>query len=75
MIDVVTIYFTMILAFQPIEEIYNCNHPNTLGDAVHIVCIWTDDDFYKAKSGDRLLKPRRKADNFIKAGTAIVLCV
>jgi len=60
-------YLISLLLFQPIEEIYNCNHPNTLGEAIHLVCVWTDEDFVKTKAGDRVLRPRRDKDNFIKA--------
>ena len=59
-------YLIGLLLFQPIEEIYNCNHPNTLGDAVHLICVWTDDDFVKGKTGERILKHKRDRDNFIK---------
>ena len=53
--------------FQPVEEIHNCNNPNTLGKVPHIVCVWTDEDFVKTKNGDRVLRPKRAKDNFIKA--------
>jgi len=67
MIEVVQCYFIALLMFQPIEEIHNCNNPNTLGKVPHLVCVWTDDDFVKTKNGNRVLRPKREKDNFIKA--------
>ena len=67
MIEVVQYYFIALLIFQPIEEIHNCNNPNTLGEVPHLVCVWTDDDFVKTKNGNRVLRPKRAKDNFIKA--------
>ena len=60
-------FFIGLLLFQPVEEIYNCNHPNTLGEAVHLFCVWTDEDFVKTRGGDRVLRPKREKDNFVKA--------
>jgi hypothetical protein len=60
-------YLISLLLFQPIEEIHNCNHPNTLGEAVHLICVWTDHDFVNMNDGTRVLRPKRKMDNFIKA--------
>ena len=60
-------YLIGLLLFLPVEEIYNCNHPNTLGDAAHLICVWTDEDFVKLNNGNRVLKLKRKKDNFVKA--------
>ena len=60
-------YLILLLIMQPIEEIHNCNHPNTLGTAPHMVCVWTDEDFIVQKDKTRILRPKRKKDNFIKA--------
>ena len=60
-------YLILLLIIQPIEEIHNCNHPNTLGTAPHMVCVWTDEDFIVQKDKTRILRPKRKKDNFIKA--------
>ena len=67
MIDIVATYFLVLLAFQPIEEIHNCNNPNTIGSVPHVLCVWTDKDFVALKNGGRILRPKRKADNSIKA--------
>ena len=67
MIEVVQYYFIALLMFQPIEEIHNCNHPNTLGIAPHLVCVWTEEDFVITKNNKRVLRPKRDKDNFIKA--------
>ena len=61
-------YLIGLLLFQPIEEIYTCNHPNTIGDDLpHFLCDWEDQDFVKTRDGGRVLRPKRKKDNFIKA--------
>ncbi len=60
-------YLIGLLLFQPVEEIHNCNNPNTLGEAIHLICVWTDEDFVKTRDGGRVLRPKRKKDNFIKA--------
>ena len=60
-------FFIGLLLFQPVEEIYNCNHPNTIGDNVHLICVWTDEDFIRLNNGNRVLRPKKKKDNFVKA--------
>ena len=61
-------YLIGLLLFQPIEEIYTCNHPNTIGkDLPHFFCDWEDQDFVATRDGGRVLRPKRKKDNFIKA--------
>ena len=60
-------YLIGLLLFQPVEEIYNCNHPNTIGENIHLVCNWVDEDFVKLNNGNRVLKLKRKKDNFVKA--------
>ena len=67
MIEVVQYYFISLFLFQPIEEIHNCNNPNTLGSAPHLICVWTNQDFVITKNGNRVLRPKRDKDNFIKA--------
>ena len=60
-------YFKGLLLFQPIEEIYTCNHPNTIDNNQQLLCNWTDADFVKLNDGTRVLRPKRKKDNFVKA--------
>jgi len=61
-------YFILLVTFHSIEEIYTCNNPNTLGNEnLHMLCNWNDDDFIQYPDGERLLRPKRKKDNFIKA--------
>ena len=60
-------YLTLLLVLQPMDEFYTCNNPNTLGDVPHLFCDWEDQDFINYPNGDRRLRPKRKADNFIKA--------
>lgn len=67
MIEVITNYFILLLLLQPIEEIYTCNNPNTIGDVPHFICNWEDKDFINYPNGKRILRPYRKKDNFIKA--------
>ena len=66
MIEVITNYFILLLLLQPIEEIYTCNNPNTLGDVPHFICDWEDKDFKNLQNGDRVLRRYMKKDNFIK---------
>ena len=67
MIDVVSAYLLVLLLFQPIEEIHNCNNPNLVGIVPHYVCVWDEDDFYTNLNGQKILRPKRKKDNIIKA--------
>tara|TARA_R110002020_G_scaffold45737_3_gene130659 strand:+ start:4507 stop:4752 length:246 start_codon:yes stop_codon:yes gene_type:complete len=67
MISVVSTYFAVLLAFQPIEEIHNCNNPNLIGIAPNYVCDWEKDDFIVLKNGNKILRPVRKADNVFKS--------
>ena len=67
MIDVVSTYLLVLLLFQPIEEIHNCNNPNLVGIVPHYVCDWDSDDFYTNLNGQKILRPKRKKDNIIKA--------
>ena len=58
----------MIFIIHPIEELHNCNNPNTLSsNAPNFVCDWDDQDFINYPDGKRRLRPKRKADNRIKA--------
>ena len=66
MIEVITNYFILLLLLQPIEEIYTCNNPNTLGDVPQFICDWEDKDFKNLQNGDRVLRRYMKKDNFIK---------
>ena len=57
-----------VLFMQPIEEFHNCNNPNLVEtNNIHLLCIWNEQDFYTAYTGDKILRPKRKKDNFIKA--------
>ena len=61
-------YLIGLLLFQPIEELYTCNHPNLIGKQnIHLLCNWDRDDFYISVSGDLILRPKRKKDNLAKA--------
>ena len=60
-------YIIFIICIQPIEELYTCNHPNTIDNNQQLVCNWTDQDFRVNKYGDRVLKKENNNDNFIKA--------
>ena len=61
-------YLYFMLIMQPIDELYTCNNPNTIDeDGLHLLCDWEDKDFVTLKNGDRVLRPKRKIDNFIKA--------
>ena len=60
-------YFAVLLLFQPIEEIHNCNNPNLIERVPHFMCVWEKEDFYLTKSKKLVLRKKRKADNFIKA--------
>ena len=67
MITVVSYYFMLLILLQQIEEIHNCNNPNTIGIIPHYVCDWDEDDFYTNVNGKKILRPKRKKDNKIKA--------
>ena len=68
MIGVVSNYLLFLLIMQPVEEIYNCNHPNLVGtQRYHALCDWEEDDFYTNIKGKKILRPKRKKDNRIKA--------
>ena len=68
MLEVVGYYLCFtIFIIQPIEELHNCKHPNTLGNAPNFICEWDDQDFINYPDGKRILRPKRKADNFIKS--------
>ena len=56
-----------LLLFQPIEELYTCNNPNTIDNNQQLLCNWIDQDFRVNKHGDRVLKKQNNNDNFIKA--------
>ena len=34
---------------------------------MHLLCNWVDEDFVKLNNGNRVLKLKRKKDNFVKA--------
>ena len=58
-------YLYFLLAFQPFEEWYHCNHPNTSSELLHFACNWKEDDFIK--NGDMVfLKKEKSDDNKIK---------
>ena len=65
--EIICNYFLFILLFQPIEELYNCNNPNTIGENLHLLCNWQDVDFVVNSKGNRVLKKYKQDDNFIKA--------
>ena len=67
MIEVMGYYLLVMMLFQPIEEIHNCNNPNLVGIVPHYVCVWDEDDFYTNLNGQKILRPKRKKDNIIKA--------
>lgn len=67
MINIMSHYLLILLLFQPIEEIHNCNNPNLIGIVPHYVCVWEEDDFYTSNKGKKILRPKRKVDNKIKA--------
>ena len=61
-------YLVISLFLHGAEEIYTCNNPNTIGtDQSHVLCDWEDLDFITLRNRDRVLRPKRKKDNFIKA--------
>lgn len=61
-------YLIVLLVIHPIEEIYTCNNPNTIGsEQIHMLCDWEDEDFIYYPDGKRVLRPKRKKDNIIKA--------
>ena len=67
MIDIMSYYLFVLILFQPIEVIHNCNNPNLIGLVPHYVCVWDEDDFYTNINGQKILRPKRKKDNRIKA--------
>ena len=66
MFEGVGYYFMFLLLFQPIEEFYTCNNPNTISNGIHILCEWEDEDFRKLPNGNRVLKRIRSTDSFVK---------
>ena len=65
--EIMGYYFAVLLIFQPIEEIHNCNNPNLIERVPHFMCVWEEEDFYKTKTGKLVLRKKRKKDSFIKA--------
>ena len=65
--EVMLKYAIAMMLVQPIEEIHNCNNPNLKGKVKHYVCDWDEDDFYTNINGQKILRPKRKKDNKIKA--------
>jgi hypothetical protein len=66
--DIMFNYLLVLIMFQPIEEIYNCNNPNLKGtQGLHLLCDWEPDDFYKNTKDQLVLRPKRKKDNAVKA--------
>ena len=64
--NVIANYLLFLIAFQPLEEYYNCTHPNTTSELVHFVCTWEEDDFIQI--GKRwVLKRERDTDNKYEA--------
>ena len=60
-------YALATILLYPIEELHNCNNPNLIGIVPHYVCEWNEEDFYTNTSGNKILRPKRKKDNKIKA--------
>ena len=65
MIDVVGTYILVLVLFQPIEELHNCNNPNTIGIVPHCLCKWEEDDFFTYK-GKKYLRLKDKDDNLFE---------
>lgn len=65
--NIIAQYTLVMILFQPIEEIHNCNNPNMTGIVPHYVCDWNEEDFYTNTIGQKILRPKRKKDNKIKA--------
>ena len=66
--EVMLKYVIAMIIMQPVEEIYNCNNPNLVGNQRHhTLCDWNEDDFYTNVNGQKILRPKRKKDNKIKA--------
>tara|TARA_Y100001963_G_scaffold141631_1_gene210060 strand:+ start:367 stop:612 length:246 start_codon:yes stop_codon:yes gene_type:complete len=65
--NIIAHYTLAMILFQPIEEIHNCNNPNLIGAVPHYVCDWNEEDFFTNTSGQKILRPKRKKDNKIKA--------
>jgi len=67
-----TIYLAIMLPLQTVEEIYNCNNPNTLGSRTqptHLCCNWDDEDFEIRIIGNtsyRVLKVNDDEDNYFE---------
>ena len=64
--EIMGYYFAVLLIFQPIEEIHNCNNPNLIERVPHLMCVWEEEDFYTTTSGKKALRPKRKKDNYFK---------
>ena len=61
-------YLLFLMAFQPLEEYYNCLYPNLDSELLHFVCTWEEEDFiYWNISKQYELKKYRKSDNKYKA--------
>lgn len=66
MIDIMAYYLLANLLFQPIEEIHNCNNPNLIEKTPHFLCVWEEEDFYTTTTGKKVLRPKRKKDNYFE---------
>ena len=61
-----------MIPFQTLEEIHNCNNPNTLGNKTqpnHLVCNWDEEDFEVVvvnRKTYRVLKTQDKDDNYFE---------
>ena len=65
MIDVIGYWFVFVLALQPFEEWYNCNHPSE-NNRLHLVCDWDEQDYINYQD-IYILRKEVKEDNKIKA--------
>ena len=63
----IEIYLAIMIPLHALDEVYSCNMPNTIDNDSQIFCRWNDKDFVELKNGDRILRPKRKKDNIIKA--------
>ena len=59
-------YLLFLIAFQPLEEYYNCLHPNLVSELPHFVCTWDEGDFEKVGKRN-VLKKKCDTDNKYKA--------
>ena len=59
-------YLLFLMAFQPLEEYYNCLHPNLVSELPHIVCEWEEEDFIKVGK-KTILRKEREEDNKFEA--------